>query len=262
MLKQLSKAAKGDQLRLLSQRRRWIRGVGKKAPDVLIRTEDLTEFSTTGRGNKVLLIDFWNVLLPPDEQQVKALRDLYEEYRYSVHVEFVGVNADAEARVDEAKQFAQNNGYVWKQRYECQAREAPITHQAFHAGNPPWQVLVDTFGYVRAIGVASEPGFQYALRAATAEAHGDYEMVMPRDRDGTQPTPPSVTVEPKAKKFSRRQGELPSNPEARSKLNLARIYLKTGKRTDAKRLFEEIVRDYPGTQEAKEAQEYLDVINP
>ncbi len=263
VLKKLSKAAEGDQRRLLSQRRRWIRDVGKEAADVLIRTEDMTEFSTTRRGDRVLLIDFWNVLLPPDQREVKALCDLYEEYQYSLHVAFVGVNADADARVDEAKKFAQENGYVWKQRYEHQARQAPVTHQAFHAGTPPWQVLIDTFGYIRAIGAASEPGFQYALRAATAEARGDREVVMPRTRDGRQPQRPSAQIEPKPGKFVKPAGELPSSPEALAKLTLARTYLKTGKRTDAKRLFEEIVRDYPGTQEAKEAQEYLDSIwNP
>jgi len=261
-LKKLSRSAKGDQRRLLSQRRRWMRGVGEKAPELLIRTEDVTEFSTTRRGDRVLLIDFWNVLLPPDQKEAKALRDLYEEYQYSRHVEFVGVNADAEARVEEAKRFAQENGYVWKQRYEYQARDAPITHRAFHAGNPPWQVLIDTFGYVRAIGAASEPGFQYALRAATAEAGGDREVVLPRSREGEQPQRPSVQIKPKAKKSAGPQAEPPSNPEARAKLTLARTYLKTGKRTDAKRLFEEIVRDYPGTREAQEAQEYLDSINP
>lgn len=265
LLKQLTKHAKGDQRRRLTQRRRWIRGVGKQAPEVEIRAEDMTEFSTTRRGDKVLLIDFWNVLLPPDEKTARALRDLHEEYRHSLHVELVGVNADAEARVDQAKKFAKEHGYVWKQRYEYQAQRAPITHQAFHAGRPPWQVLIDTFGYIRAIGAASEPGFQYALRAAIAEARGDQEVVMPRTRDGEQPTRPSARVraQPTPKKVSEDEGELPSNPEALRKLRLARTYLKTGKRSDAKRLFEEIVQDYPGTNEAQQAQEYLDSIwNP
>ena len=86
---------------------------------------------------------------------------------------------------------------------------------------------------------------------------------MPRTRDGQQPTRPSAAVEPKEEKPAAPAAELPSNPEARGKLKLARTYLKTGKRTDAKLLFEEIVRDYPGTQEAEQAQEYLDSIwNP
>lgn len=263
VLRKLSKGAKGDRRRLLSQRRRWMRGVGKKAPDVLIRTEDMTEYSTIRRGERVLLIDFWNVLLPPDEQTVTALGKLYEEYRNSLHVEFVGVNADAEARVEAAKEFAKASGYVWKQRYEYAATQAPITHKAFHAGNPPWQVLIDTLGYIRAIGAAHEPGYQYALRAAIAEARGDHEIVMPRTHDGKQPKRASASVEPGPKKAAEPEAEPPSDPEASAKLRRARAYLKIGKRTDAKQLFEEIVRDYPGTLEAQQAQEYLDSIwNP
>ena len=264
-LKGLSRNAAGAQRRLLSARRRWIRGVGQRAPDVVIRTEDMTEFSARRRGERVLVVDFWNVLIQPAEKDIEALRALYDEYRQSLHVDFVGVNADAEARVEQARLFVRKNGYRWKQRYEHASRGAPITDKAFHAGKPPWQVLIDTFGYIRAIGAAREPGFQYALRAAVMEARGDLEPVMPRTRTGEQPTRPSAKVEPERpdRGGAAAEGELPSNAEARAKLNLARTYLKTGKRTDAKRLFEEIVRDYPGTREAKEAREYLDSIwNP
>ena len=262
-LKKLSKPAKGDRRRLISRRRRWIRGVGRKAPDVVIRSDDMTEFATTRRGERVLLIDFWNTLVRPEERASKALCDLYQEYRHNRYVAFVGVNADGETRVEQAKKFADESGYVWKQRYEYTATQAPITHEAFHAGKPPWVVLIDTFGYIRAIGAASEPGFQYALRAAVAEARGDHEPVMPRTHDGEQPTRPSASFEREtgeAKASETRSGEPPSSSEAAAKLRLARTYLKTGKRTDAKRLFEEIVREYPGTREAEDAQEYLDSI--
>ena len=262
MLKQLAKDAKGDRRRQLSQRRRWIRGVGKQAPEVEIRAEDMTGFRTTRRGDRVLLIDFWNVLQTREDDTSEALRALHKEYQHSLHVDFVGVNADAEVQVPEAKEFAKESGYVWKQRYEYAATNAPITHQAFRAGTPPWQVLIDTFGYVRAVGSVREPGFQYALRAAIAEARRDFEVVLPRTRDGQQPERASAKIEPKTKTAVQPERELPSNPDAAAKLTLARTYLKTGKRTDAKRLFEEIVRDFPGTPEAKEAQEYLDSLNP
>jgi len=221
----------------------------------------MTGFRTTRRGDRVLLIDFWNVLQTREDDTSEALRALHEEYQHSLHVDFVGVNADAEAQVPEAKEFAKESGYVWKQRYEYAATNAPITHQAFRAGTPPWQVLIDTFGYVRAVGSVREPGFQYALRAAIAEARRDFEVVLPRTRDGQQPERASAKIEPKTKTAVQPERELPSNPDAAAKLTLARTYLKTGKRTDAKRLFEEIVRDFPGTLEAKEAQEYLDSIS-
>ena len=47
-----------------------------------------------------------------------------------------------------------------------------------------------------------------------------------------------------------------------AKLTQARAFLKAKSRSKAIKLFEEIVRDYPGTREAQEAQEYLDALNP
>ena len=263
LLKQLAKGTKGDQRRRMSQRRRWMRGVGKPAPEIEIRTEDMTGFRTTRRGERVLLIDFWNVLQTRASDSSPALRALHKEYLHSRHLDIVGVNADAEARVPAAQAFAKESGYVWKQRYEHAAADARITHQAFHAGKPPWQVLIDTFGYVRAIGAVGEPGFQYALRAAVAEARGDYEIVLPRARDGTQPERASAKIVPKPKQKSvAGDQELPSNLDARAKLTQARTFLKAKSRSRAMKLFEEIVRDYPGTKEAWEAQEYLDSLNP
>jgi hypothetical protein len=263
MLEKLARGTRDEQRRRISQRRRWMRGVGKPTPELEIRAEDMTGYWTTRRGERVLLIDFWNVLDAPTGEASAALRALYDEYQHSLNIEFVGVNADAEARVPEARAFAEESGYVWKQRYERAAVEAPITHRAFHAGKPPWQVLIDTFGYVRAIGSVSEPGFQYAVRAAVAEARGDYEIVLPRARDGTQPERASakIVAAPK-KRLQSEEQELPSNADALAKLTQARAFLKAKSRSKAIELFREIVRDYPGTQEAQEAQEYLDSLNP
>jgi hypothetical protein len=265
LLKKLARGATGEQRRLISRRRRWIRGVGRSAPDVEIRAEDATVFRPTRRGERVLLIDFWNVPQTRAGDSGAALRELYKQYENSRHIEFVGVNADAEPDVPAAQEFAEQRGYVWQQRYERTAIDAPITHQAFRAGAPPWQVLIDTFGVVRAAGSVAEPGFQYAVRAAVAEARGDYEIVLPRARDGTQPARPSagITVAPQSGRPSDAgDQELPSNPDALAKLTQARAFLKAKSRSRAIALFEEIVREYPGTREAQEAQEYLDSLNP
>lgn len=262
-LKKLGKYAKGEQRRRISLRRRQMHGVGRKAPDVTIRADDMTEFRPTRRKGRLLLIDFWNMSPAPDPDTVAALRDLHALYENSLRFELVGVNSDGEADAPAAKAFAKDNGYVWPQRYEYESRKAPITHGAFHAGKPPWQVLIDTYGYVRAVGDLREPGLQYAVRAAVSEARGDREIVMVRSRDGKQPEKPGAKIKaPVKKKPKAGVEEKPSNPEAAQKLTLARTYLKTGKKTDAKRLFQEIVRDYPGTPEAREAQEYLDTVFP
>ncbi len=247
----------------LSRKRQWTATVGRKAPEVEIRTEDGKEFIPTKRGDKVLIIDFWNSLSAPSAAQLTALQKLYEEVGSDQHVDFIGVNADSENRLDKAREFAAKNKMTWPQRYEAVAVKAPITHEAFKAGPPPWLVLVDSYGYIRAIGDAAEPAFQYALRAALAEARLEFEAVMPRTRDGKQATPPGSNAGAASggKKEPERtppKSDLPSNAEARSKLQQAHSMRRGGMKTKARQMYEEIVRDYPGTKEAEEAAFWLE----
>ena len=263
MLKQLRRLAGADQRRLLAQRRRWLRGVGTPTPEITITTEDGTDVTPAERDGVVLVIDFWATRFPPSDELVAAFRQVHEVYQNDRKVEFLGVNTDSPARVEQAQAFAKSAGYVWSQHYERGTPRDKSVRKAFGAGSPPWQVVVDQYGYIRAVGAADEPGFQYALRAAVAEAKRRYDPVLARTRDGQQAAPKEAVAEAAKrqapdKKKPATTGELPSNPEAARKLGLARTFLKTGRRTDAKRLFEEVVRDYPGTREAKLAQEYLD----
>ena len=254
----LAQGADSEQRRVWSARRRWLRQVGEAAPDVEIRAADGTAFQTQRRNNRVLLIDFWNMLEKPDDTLSALLRTTYKEYRSTVYFDMVGVNADAEGRLADAQAFAKQAGYEWPQAYEKTSTNAPITHEAFHAGNPPWLVLIDAYGYVRAAGTATEPGFLYALRAAVAENEGRFAAVLPRTRAGVQAQVAKVEIAAATDKKDAGDQDLPSNAEAASKLRQARAFLRTGLKTKAKELLEEIVRDYPGTREAQEAQEYLD----
>ena len=254
----LGKGADADQRRAWSTRRRWLREVGKQAPEIDIRAADGTVYQTQRRNTRVLLIDFWNTLETPTDALAKSNVSLYRQYRNSRYFDMVGVNTDAESRVSTAHEFAKTAGYDWNQVYELTSVNAPIAHKAFHAGNPPWQVLIDVYGYVRAVGDATEPGFQYALRAAVAESEGRFAAVMPRTREGEQAQMAKVEITAAPAKQQGGEGDLPSNPDAASKLRQARAFLRTGLRTKAKDLLEEIVRDYPGTAEARDAQEYLD----
>ena len=261
-LKQIGRKVSAAERRELADARRQLRFVGEAAPDADIRTEDDTAYSTSRRGGKVLVIDFWNMLRPPAADHLAALKALHGEYKHDRYAEFVGVNADSETRTADAKQFVEQHEIPWKTRYEFAAIKAPITHEAFHAGSPPWCVIIDSLGYIRAIGAANEPRFQYALHAAIAEASGKHPLLAPRDRTGKQPTlagdsEPEVAADASPKKQPS-AGDLPSNPEAQAKFRQARTFLKAKNRRRAKELFQEIVREYPGTREAKEAQEYLD----
>lgn len=259
-LAELRKGASDDVKKRIAQRTRWMHGVGVAGPDVVIRADDMTEFPVRRRNGRVLLIDFWNLLRPPTDSQVAALRALYEANKYSEHIEFVGVNADSETRIGESRQFAADHKFEWKQRYEQQSVRAPITHEAFHAGAPPWQVLIDAYGYVRTVGECSEPGFQYALRAALAEAAGERDAVVPRSRTGERPKRASDEIADAPARPKGGGEQLESVPEAAQKLTLARTYLRTGRKADAKKLLQEIVDTWPNSIEAKEAQEFLDSI--
>jgi len=253
----LEKSADSAQRRRFSLRKRWAREIGQDAPNVTLRAEDQTALSAEDRRGKALVIDFWNVLTDQDEQHAAALKRLHEAYGAAPELEWVGVNSDSESRLERAKAWATEHGYAWKQCYERPAGRAPITHEQFHVTAQPWLTLIDGYSFVRAVGAANEPGFEYALRAAVAEARGDFPAVTPTTRDGHKPggAPPAAESE---EKVVRPPTDLPSDPEAARLLGQGRLFWRTGKKTDARKIFEEIVAKYPGTREAEAAKVYLD----
>jgi thiol-disulfide isomerase/thioredoxin len=260
-LKKLSDKTQGEAKKSVSRRRSWIAQVGREAPDVSIATDDVKDISPRKRGDKVLLLDFWNTLAEPPKEHIERLKKLHAEFQGDANIEFVGINAESESRLDKAKEFAKRSGFAWPQRYEGVAIKAPITHEAFKAGQPPWVVLIDSYGFIRAVGAPGEPGFDYALRAALAEARGDFPPVMPRTRDGKQAKRESQTVsggEGASKPGAAPASDLPSNPEARKLLQEAHAMRRTGMKTKSKEMYQRIISEYPGTKEAKEAQEWID----
>lgn len=255
-LKELATLVPGDQRRAVSERRRWVRDVGKPAPEVALALEDGTSVEVANRKDVALVIDFWNVLSKPAAAQVDALKKLHESFGGDSHVVFAGVNADPPARLGKAQEFAKEAGYPWKQLYEEKAAGAPITHEAFKVASTPWVVLIDRNGIVRAVGEPTSPAFVYAVRAAVAEARGDHPPVLARTIDGKEAEPykpPVVTAKSGGAAAGGGGGAKPSNPEAAELLKQARLYLKTGKKTDAKKILQEIIEKYPGTKEAEEA---------
>jgi hypothetical protein len=260
-LKSLSGLVDSSERRSVSRMRRCMRGIGTRAPDVEIRAGD-DEYDTGDRGDHTLVIHFWNVDDAVGAAGDAALATLADWARKNGTVDFVGVNADDKTRGDEARAFAKEHGYAWPQRYEGKSRQAPITQEAFHIGSPPWLVVIDSYGYLRAAGDADDPVIDYAMRASAAEASGEFARVLPTARDGTRPETLSASTAGGGKSEAKpaRGERLESNPQAADKLRQARLFLRTGNKTKAKELFQEVVREWPGTQEARKAQEYLDVM--
>lgn len=237
-----------------TRRRQWSAQLGKSAPDIEIRTHLMEEISVSKRGDELLILDFWNVLAPPSKESIGALKKIAENYGEAHKIAIVSVNSDSEARLERAQKWVADNQLEWHQVYEKVAVSAPITHEAFKAQAAPWTVMVDTVGQIRYVGDAASPAFEYTLRAALSEAAGEYPAMTEKRRSGKADEPVAV------KKKDGKEGEekvLPSNPEAQAKLRQARLFRRTGKTSDAKKLLQEIIDNYPGTQEAKEAEEDL-----
>lgn len=243
-LKALGKVVDSKERKALGRRRRWSRHLGQPVPDVDIPLEDGNKMSARQRYGNVLVVDFWNTH-DVTEQYAQALKTLRAAYSSEFRVQFVGINSDSEARVDQARAFAEAAGYTWPQHYERKAGRAPITHKAFHAGSPPWTVVIDGAGRIRAVGAVTEPAFCYALRATVAEVTGKLAGERPAPHKGKKRVAKS---------------DLPSDPEAQALLRKARTFLKTGMKKKAKELLKEIIRKYPGTREARDAQERLDYL--
>lgn len=265
-LKEIFEKMTGAEKQQVMERRRWLRQVGKLAPQVTIDAGEAT-IAARDRKRVVLLIDFWNTLNPPGSGELATLQRIYEEHKGSATFSMVGINADSEARLEKARTYARENGLTWPQCYEKKSAGAPLTHAAFEAGRPPWQVLIDGRGVIRAVGSAGEPGFRYALRAALAETVGDFDAPAPRDLDGRTPDelrsaaalPGAVSSpDPTAPETPPPAPDLKSDPQAANLFRQAQILMKNKtKKAEAKALLQRIIDEYPNSLEARDARDIL-----
>ncbi len=258
-----------------------LRKVGEPAPELELKAQtpgkdgwiDGPTVPLAARDGVVLVLDFWRLRDKPSEKQSAALLALVTAYAGNPAVQFVGINADAPADVAAARKHAVDSGWTWPQYFEQVTGEAPLTRRAFDAGPPAWQVLIDAGGAVRAVGAAGDPAFEYAVRAAVAEARGQAAPVRPKNLAGTaapvrpakkEPAPPGEAAPSEAPKDAAaptgQKGDLPHNDEAAGLLNQARAFIKAGRKTDAKKILREIIEKYPGTWEAQDAKERLEAL--
>ncbi|MBU0640369.1 MAG: tetratricopeptide repeat protein [Planctomycetes bacterium] len=261
-LKQLGSLVDAGERSAYAQKRRRFRAVGTRAPDVTFSCEDGTEIAPARRTGGVLVIDFWNVRRSPTAAQVAGLRRLYDDCSNELGFRLVGVNAAGQSGLDEARAVASRNGYRWPQHYEQRGAGAPISHKAFRIGTAPVQVIIGHHGYICAVSNAVEPACHYAVRVALGEAQGCYPAVPLRTFEGTQVVPQTEAKnangaraekpEPEAK--PQRPENLRDDQEAEKLLRQARLYIKTGRRRDAKALLERIIREFPGTRQAEDAK--------
>lgn len=260
-LDKLAAVADGRQKESLAAVRKGLERIGKPAPQTELKAGDKT-IRPHFRSGLVLLVDFWNTS-DTDADAAAALARLQKDFADELYLELVGVNTDARADLEKAEALAKERGFVWPIVYEQRSKGA-LLQRAFDAGKPPWQMLIDRDGHIRAVGHVTQPGFAYAVYAAVAEARGNFTPQIPIALDGKPARrPPADDAGPRVAKPGDKPAataDLPSNPEALAKLRQAHALRRGGSRTAAKKLYEEIVRDFPGTKEAAEAQEYLDMM--
>lgn len=268
MLGRLKDAADAERKELLVEQARRTRHVGRLCPDVKldVSPSELVELPGT-RG--VFVLEFWNPRKKPDDAQIAAMRARYERYR-SDGVRFFGIVAAGKDGAD-ARAFVRETNLNWPHVFEDKSAGAPLTHKAFQASATPMTIVVDADGIMRAASDPADAALEYALRAATAEAEGKFRSPDPRPVEGKPPVRGEIRAKPddKSQKSASMTGRArepegdkpagePRNDElAESKLREGRLAMKTGQRKRAKEIFQEIVRDYPGTSAARQAQEYL-----
>lgn len=237
----------------IAARRARLANIAAPAPDETVTAGDQS-YALRSRDGRPLLLEFWSAAKPPTKAQGAALRLIADAAGADLDLCDVALDADGKD-VAALRQAAE---------YTCPgttATRAADWVRFFVGADNTWAVVVDGFGYVRAVGSVREPGFQYAARAAAVESTHRLPAVLPRSVAGVQaerPAPPKPTEDAaEAQPAQRPPSELPSNAEAASMMRQARAYAKTGRKNDARKLLREIVEKYPGTREAAEAADWL-----
>lgn len=236
----------------LRPRSQWLDKVGQRAPDLSLHASNSTEAALSQPG-KVIVLDFWN---PEDvsPRSATALARAFQDYQKDEHVAFIGV---CSATADAAKAALEKAQRRWPQVF-ADADPSPGTiREAF--GEPAAPLLViDPAGRVRAAASADDPAFHYALRAAAREAAGDFANMRLRTRTGVE-AGAGAEANPKADtgKVSAAPKPLRSDPEAARMLDEARLFIRTGRKNDARSKLQEIISRFPDTREAEDAKERL-----
>lgn len=270
MLSRQKTVADAERKEAIGEQLRRARHIGRRCPDVRLDLSPSELVELPGKPG-VIVLELWNPRKKPDDPQLAAMRARFAEYQPR-SVRFYGVVA-AGPQADEARALARSANLNWPHVFEAKATGAPLTHKTFQATAAPMTIIVDADGIIRAVAQPDDPALDYALRAVVAEADGTFRAPDPRPAEGKPPlrgelrpersaagavpkSPGAGTGERKAEP-GKPPAELRHDDQADSKLREGRLALKTGQRRRAKEIFQAIVRDYPGTTAASQAEEYL-----
>jgi len=259
-LVKLHELVPADRKTEISRRRMQTRLVGTLAPEVSLAPDGQAAELLRERGGRVLLVDFWNPRRTAADPDNYGLRALFEAYGKDARFRMIGVCGEMGSDPDELRKRASDAKYIWPQQYGWNGEALQKAARGLGVVAYPVSLLIDQYGYIRAMGNAHDPAFQYAVRAAVAEARGEFPPIAAHDVNGTVAKLPGAAAKPSPEPAAAApsRGPLPSDPEAEALLRQARLYIKTGKRAEAKKLLEEIIAKHPNTRQAEDARERLE----
>lgn len=210
-----------------------------------------------GDNKKVLVLDIWSTQDKRDSRREAALARAFADYGKQDQVQFVGFCADDQPT---AEPVVKSSRRTWPQHY-VDSTPFATAKSALRFEETPLVLVVDAAGFVRASAAADDPAFHYALRAAAHEAANEFVVVPPRDRAGVGAyADPSKSEVIKPAKPAAQADATPTrvnSPEAEKLLERARLFTRTGRKNDARKLLQQILDEYPNSMQAEEAESRL-----
>ena len=120
--------------------------VGKKAPDVVTRTLDGTEWRLADQCGKVVVMDFWATWCGPCVSAMPEMKKLYEKYKSCEDFVMVGVSLDTEK--EKLVKFCKENDIGWPQMFEADRMWDNSVGRAFEVRAIPSVWVIDKEGIV------------------------------------------------------------------------------------------------------------------
>ncbi len=241
----------GEEQALLERRGAGVPRMGKQVPFSDLIVANLPEIAE----GKVIVLDFWRSDDRDQRLFDRARGVVGESYAEVDAVTLLGICLDDDAA--RGKPRAASREPAWRTLFVSDSGVQTL-REAFGIKQTPAQLVIDQYGFVRCGTGFDDPAWHYALRAAVAEQAGTYPPMKVRLPSGARvKTRADREAERELKEQFDREAAYPHSPEAAKLLDRARLYIRTGRKTDARKLLREILEKYPETQEALEAADRL-----
>ena len=120
--------------------------MGKKAPEVVTRTLDGTEWKLEDQRGKVVVMDFWAVWCGPCVSTMPEMKKIYERYKSRKDFVMVGVSLDHDR--EKLVKFCEEREISWPQIFEADRSWDNRVGRAFEVNAIPSVWVIDKEGNV------------------------------------------------------------------------------------------------------------------